>query len=150
MKQFSHRQTKCTRLQYSLASSAEWTQANGKDQHCYQLDLGMDLQERELCETRRLEPYESRTEPKESKEKRMSAEMLRSLYMDEACLALHLIFFDNSLTRRFLKSLFTPTKNALHVLILLSIKLLTPDLFQWFVSPLTKRKKRQTHCKRWV
>ena len=59
----------------------------------------MDLQERELCETRRLEPCESMTEPKERKEKRMSCS--RNVVITLYGGGLFSSTADNSLTRRF-------------------------------------------------
>ena len=48
-------------------SLTKWTKANEKGRHSYQLDQGMDLLERELCESHKKVPYESMIEPEESK-----------------------------------------------------------------------------------
>ena len=48
-------------------SLTKWTKANEKGRHSYQLDQGMDLLERELCESHTKVPYESMIEPEESK-----------------------------------------------------------------------------------
>ena len=48
-------------------SLTKWTKANEKGRHSYQLDQGMDLLERGLCESHTKVPYESMIEPEESK-----------------------------------------------------------------------------------
>ena len=47
-------------------SLTKWTKANEKGRHSYQLDQGMDLLERGLCESHTKVPYESMIEPEES------------------------------------------------------------------------------------
>ena len=48
-------------------SLTKWTKANEKGRHSYQLDQGMDLLERGLCESHTKVPCESMIEPEESK-----------------------------------------------------------------------------------
>ena len=47
-------------------SLTKWTKANEKGRHSYQLDRGMDLLERGLCDSHTKVPYESMIEPEES------------------------------------------------------------------------------------
>lgn len=71
----THLWTNCSHHQCYRASSGGWKLANEKGRHFYQLDQGMDLQERGPCETHKTGLFESTTEPKDTKEITMSAQL---------------------------------------------------------------------------